>query len=234
MPTVLNVEAQVRDQTRFAALHGVTADCAGPVFRARIKSFAAQELSTEFIDEAGLLRKFLLEEEGGQERADQFDFSGVRTQLEELLRKPLSEAELTEEDEILAHQFSLEFAGGLWATVISSLHRSHQQRGLVLPSDLLPLAVTSEWPPVLLRVAEDTAHFELTSVELYDVLTQTLRKLPATELAFEDTLYLPRGLKMDCLELHRYLSDAAEHNQVYSSMIKADAANLDKQRYFGH
>jgi hypothetical protein len=39
---------------------------------------------------------------------------------------------------------------------------------------------------------------------------------------------------MDCLELRRYLSDAAEHNQVYSSMIKADAANLDKQRYFAH
>lgn len=234
MPQVLDVEEQPRDQIRFATLHAVTADCARPVFRARVKSFAAQELSAGFIDEADLLRKFLVEEEVVQEGTEKFDFSGVRAQLEEFLRKPLSETEMTEEDEKLARQFSLEFAGGLWATVISSLYRTHPKRGLVQPSALLPLAVTAEWPPVLKRVAEDTVHFELTSVELCDVMTQTLRKLPATELAFEDTLYLPRRFKIDCEELRRYLNDAEERNQVYSAMIKEDAVNLDKLRYFSH
>ena len=120
MPKVLNVEAQLRDETRFATLHGVTADCALPVFRARIKSFASQELSAGFIDEAEMLRKFLVQEEALQEGVEQFDFSAVQVQLQDFLRKPLSEAEMTEEDEQLALQFSLEFAGSLWATVISS------------------------------------------------------------------------------------------------------------------
>lgn len=226
--SVLNVEAQEADRKRFTILHEVTAEAVTPIFLGRIKEFSSQELAQNFTQEAELLLKFLLsEDEGSRSVWEECDRMVFQDQVACFLRASLSEPEATAADERLVQQFSSEFAGAAWATMISSLCDTAAVDGSIKPEELLPQDLLRGETLLLNQVLADAVHFELTSAQLNQVMVSTWRKLLNSKLAVEGTLYLPEQLHVDCMSMELYLDNISRSQSVAQARIEAYAVRLD-------
>lgn len=226
---VLDVEAQESDQKLFAVLHRVTAECAAPYFRTKIQSFAARELAADFTQEAALLKHFLVQEDSSPAEDNEGHFSALQAQLGDFLRAPLSEAESTEADEKLIQQLSQEFAGGVWATIVSTLCRDAARPGWLAPANLLSESASAQ-TALQRRIAADNAHFEFTEVEWHEVMAESFSKLLASPLCIQDVLYLPKRWRMDAPELRHYLQRMDERSRHFHLLARADAVGLESWR----
>jgi hypothetical protein len=101
----------------------------------------------------------------------------------------------------LAKQMAAEFACACWATLLSRLNRQRGADGLVNPRELLPDDVLGGQTPLLAQVLADARHFGLSSVELNQVMADTLETLARNDVAEPDFLRWPLGLHVDRLAL---------------------------------
>jgi hypothetical protein len=108
----------------------------------------------------------------------------------------------------LAKQMAAEFARACWATLLSRLNRQRSADGLVNPRELLPDDLLGGQTPLLAQVLADARHFGLSSVELNQVMADTLETLARNDVAEPDFLRWPLGLRVDRNALSAHVQQA--------------------------
>lgn len=208
-PRVLDENAQQADRLIFAALHQATARAAEPMFLDRFASLGATGLADDFMRQAETLRTFLLADARDPPSA-QGDIARheLRQHLSGYLQECLSEGEAAAADRALAQQLAAEFAGSVWATLVSRLNRHHASDGLVDPHHLLPDNLLTGETPLLKQVREDARHFGLSPEEINLVMAATLSSLVNADSADQAFLRWPRGLRVDRQALKAHVLQA--------------------------
>lgn len=226
-PRVLDVNAQQADRPLYAALHKATANAVEPVFRARFESLVAAGVEEDLMHQADTLCSFLLNDEHVSPNAEgEAAHPELRQHLHQFLHARLPYREAAAADEALVQQMAAEFAGAVWATLLSRLNRQRANDGLVDPRQLLPRNLLTGETPLLKQVGADARHFGLAPQELNLVMAKTLTTLLVPNIA-HDLAFLrwPLGLSVNRQALGAHVSQAkAEYLQVTRLMQEVKKA----------
>lgn len=227
-PRVLDVDAQQADRPLYATLHGATAHAVEPVFRARFESLGAAGLADDFVRQAETLRDFLVADERASPSPEGDVARGdLRQNLRQFLQERLPDHEAAAADEALAQQLSAEFAGAVWATLLSRLNRHRAKDGLVDPNQLLPNDLLTGETPLLKQVAADARHFGLSLEELNRVMAKTLTTLLQADTTDQTFLRWPLGLRVDREALGTHVRDAEANDRQTCYNIHQQSVQVD-------
>lgn len=235
-PRVRDTQAQQADHARLSLLRRATAQAVEPMLRARFAQLDASGLADNFLDQAETLRHFLLNE--GQLTAASAEGIAtrdeLRQQLAQFLQTRVPPKNAAAADKALASQMAAEFAGNLWATVLSWLRRHHGAQDAVDVALLLPDQLQTEQTSLTRQIAADARHFGLSNEEINLVMADTLDALLKADLADPDYLCWPAGLRVprDALAVRVRLAQATRRHtleEMAAAAVHMDYAALAAQ-----
>lgn len=185
------------DRALLGQLCATTAQVVQPLLLERLARLDEQGLAASIRRQARAMRDFLIDDRKAGGRADSAGRAALHRELEPFVQPSPPESPAAVRNQALARQLALEFAGSMWATVVSRLNRACGADRLVAPQQLLPANLVTDSTALLEQIAADACHFRLSPQQIKLVMADTLSALLKTEHADPDYLHWPLGLRID-------------------------------------
>lgn len=185
------------DRALLGRLCATTAQVVQPLLLERLAHLDEQGLAASIKRQARAMRDFLADDRKAGGRADSAGRAALHRELAPFAPPSPPEAPAAVRHHALARQLALEFAGSMWATVVSRLNRACGADRLVAPQQLLPANLVTDSTALLEQIGADAHHFRLSPQQVKLVMADTLAELLKSEHADPDYLHWPLGLRID-------------------------------------